>query len=82
MPTWSTRARRPSSRPSRWSPIFAPEIRAALPEDAVVTLDTGNACLQTALGEALRARAPCVIHVAIDPAALSTLRKDLFEPAG
>ena len=36
--------------------------------------------LRTALAAALASRAPAVIHVAIDPKALSTLRKDLFRP--
>jgi acetolactate synthase-1/2/3 large subunit/sulfoacetaldehyde acetyltransferase len=34
-----------------------------------------------ALKQALGAKRPAVIHVKIDPAALSTLRKDLFKPA-
>lgn len=34
--------------------------------------------LSAALGEALSRRRPAVIHAKIDPAALSTLRKDLF----
>jgi acetolactate synthase-1/2/3 large subunit/sulfoacetaldehyde acetyltransferase len=37
--------------------------------------------LGPALREALAARRPAVIHAKIDPAALSTLRKDLFKPA-
>jgi thiamine pyrophosphate-dependent acetolactate synthase large subunit-like protein len=36
--------------------------------------------LSTALTEALAERVPAIIHVKIDPAALSTLRKDLFAP--
>ncbi len=38
--------------------------------------------LGPALRAALAAGAPAVIHVKIDPAALSTLRKDLFDPKG
>ena len=37
--------------------------------------------LEAALRDALTSGEPCVIHVKIDPAALSTLRKDLFKPA-
>jgi len=36
--------------------------------------------LASALRDALRNRKPAVIHAKIDPAALSTLRKDLFKP--
>lgn len=36
----------------------------------------------TAIAEALTAGRPAVIHVRIDPEALSTLRKDLFKPEG
>ena len=38
--------------------------------------------LKSALQAALVSKEPSVIHVKIDPAALSTLRKDLFKPAG
>ena len=37
--------------------------------------------LSLALGEALGLGEPSVIHVKIDPTALTTLRKDLFEPS-
>ena len=36
--------------------------------------------LSAALSEALAERIPTIIHVKIDPAALNTLRKDLFKP--
>ena len=39
----------------------------------------GELC--AALTQALAERLPAVIHVKIDPAQLSTLRKDLFKPA-
>ena len=38
--------------------------------------------LGAALSEALADRVPTIIHVKINPASLSTLRKDLFKPAG